>query len=1029
MGDKDRFIPITGLLLMFAILGVIIFTKTPFEGSRPPAPEIYEPYEKIKARLWQDPFLAILSETKARVIPSGDFYLDSSYRNDKGENHLLVKTIQDRRSKGKVTAVGVMVFGAPYAEEGEMRIRHRYATLSALRRLGFVPDDPEHIEFLRIHPKTGKDILPSETPPAPLSMADIIPFEWLHNVNKQNDSVLLLWINDDVFQKNPLYKLRLLYDYLASSNDYLPALQGVKNAHPLPFKVIGPAGSTSLGEMLRDAMDILDSSKSKSILSTQQDGGRDRKIEIYSATATVDDSSLQQIFGGKERTGEPSESLTDDFEHAGFPLYRTICSDRDLADKIFEELKLRGIDGAKEKNHVVLLSEWDTDYGRSMAKIYRQSFQNKYNVADVDRQIHRFTYMRGIDGKIPEKRESGESSEEKKSAAETNSGTAKELEQASGRSQFDYIRRLADEIYRFEQQFTGGGSIKAIGILGSDFHDKYLLLQAMRQRFPQTVFFTTDLDARFLHTAALPWTRNLIIAAPFDLCLRSDNQINIQGNAPPFRDSYQTSIFFAILKSFAKDGYLDESIRKVFDRNPKPKIFEIGRYQAVKLSEDVHDPESFDPRYQKAKNSRVVVLVEKGILILLLLIILLFFCSEHARALISSTFSGRKTVATIASFFVMALALRAFYVYILLNANQEEPLSFMEGISIWPTELLRLVAAMLSLFLIYHGTANIRRNAAAICRDFGFTSPSPKHVSAKKHETGGLRNIAAFFRRIYDFIRHDWDIEAQPGGMKPTIDDYWNEYQRRDSCRYRIYRLVPILVSYIALCGIIISLSQPETPVRGVVSTAIDIIVLSVSVLATIFLIFYAFDVIRTCRRFIDLIAGQAPRWSEQSFSRLIGFHEKDAKESMGEWMLISLVARRTEAIGRVVFYPFIVWFILFVSRLNYFDNWHTPIGLAIVITLGAVYAWSCAWVLRRSAEKTRQAALERLMTAHVSVLAGNRDEKQLKRIEFVMDHVKSIQTGAFAPFTRNPVIQALLVPFGGVGGVYIFDILGKLNI
>ena len=64
-------------------------------------------------------------------------------------------------------------------------------------------------------------------------------------------------------------------------------------------------------------------------------------------------------------------------------------------------------------------------------------------------------------------------------------------EEPIGRSQFDYLRRLADSIYQLDQQLRqkDQGSIRAVGILGSDFYDKYLVLQALKQRFPASYFF------------------------------------------------------------------------------------------------------------------------------------------------------------------------------------------------------------------------------------------------------------------------------------------------------------------------------------------------------------------------------------------------------------------------------------------------------------------------------------------------------------------------------------------------------------
>jgi hypothetical protein len=56
-------------------------------------------------------------------------------------------------------------------------------------------------------------------------------------------------------------------------------------------------------------------------------------------------------------------------------------------------------------------------------------------------------------------------------------------------------------------------------------------------------------------------------------------------------------------------------------------------------------------------------------------------------------------------------------------------------------------------------------------------------------------------------------------------------------------------------------------------------------------------------------------------------------------------------------------------------------------------------------------------------------DEERIKRIEFVIKEVTEIRTGAFAPFMHHPLVQALFVPFGGVGGVYLLDFLTKMNL
>jgi hypothetical protein len=1024
--NSPRVFPISGLLLMFAALGVIIFNKVPLEGSRPDVPEIREPNQKVKARLWQDPFQAVLDDPGKESVGSIDLnpkedadVKQPGNRPDRdkpeGKKSLVApkaalpvkfnRQVHDRiGQKGTLTVVGVMVPGDPYAEEHELRIRRRYAALSAISRLGFAPDDPDHLDFITLAP----------VPKAGLCMTDIMPFEWF---KRGNDSILLLWINEEVFKEKPMFKLTNLSLYLA-----------VAAEDAVPFKVIGPAGSGALQAMLAEVKDWPYKKYQAAVPAGRKDLLR-QTVDIYSPTATVDDSILLEMYGDSNFSRDASKSVEAKFKNAGFSFQRTTCTDRDLAEAVFNELRLRGINCQESRNHLVLVSEWDTYYGRSLAGIYQWvAFNN--GAIKADSQIHSFSYMRGIDGKLPGRTPpGGESKANPKSEDKKNK--TQELEHAMGMSQFDYIRRLTDQIYRFEQQLNGG-KIKAIGILGSDFHDKFLLLQALRQRFPQTIFFTTDLDARMLHPDAVPSTRNMLVASSFDLGLRGDDRLNVQGGVPPFRDSSQTSIFFTILKSFAQNNYLETNIQHAVSQKPRPKIFEIGRSRAVDLSESPDEERSFYPKAQEANNS--MRMVRKVLAISFMLIVLLAFSNQYARTLIALAFTRKKrAAAAFASLLALALFAAAFCNRILLFPQSEEPFSFLEGVSVWPTEFLRLFAALLSLFFIGRAMTDLESNRVAICRQFGLELPVHEPAApampkpAQKDKTGILGDLTRMCHHFSDVTRYSWSVGKPAARL--TIDRYWSEYCRRDSWKYRIRRLAPLILSYFATCWLLISLDRPETPVRGGASVIIDRLLLGASVFSMTLLIFYAFDVIRTCRSFTDLLAEKAPHWTDASFARMIGEHVQSAERPMGEWMLINLIAARTEAVGKVIFYPFIVWSILFISRLNLFDNWHTPIGLAIVISFGAVYAWSCAWILRHSAEKARHAALHRLVKIQAAVLAGTPEGNELRQIAFAAGKISATKGGAFAPFTQNPVIQALLVPFGGLGGGYLLELLGKLNI
>ena len=153
------------------------------------------------------------------------------------------------------------------------------------------------------------------------------------------------------------------------------------------------------------------------------------------------------------------------------------------------------------KDHIALISEWDTFYGRSLPEIIIQIIRQKHNEglepndpaflppASPVNWVHRYSYLRGLDGIVPG---SKEVQEPRPAVKGDSKGDAEKLlqEEPIGRSQYDYLRRLADRVYELDEKLRRqGGSIKAVGILGSDFYDKYLVLQAFKAASAGSYFF------------------------------------------------------------------------------------------------------------------------------------------------------------------------------------------------------------------------------------------------------------------------------------------------------------------------------------------------------------------------------------------------------------------------------------------------------------------------------------------------------------------------------------------------------------
>jgi hypothetical protein len=204
------------------------------------------------------------------------------------------------------------------------------------------------------------------------------------------------------------------------------------------------------------------------------------------------------------------------------------------------------------KDRIVLISEWDTTYGRTFRDGIKKAYQRTSRCTPEESSL-RFlpvSYMRGLGGRLPESqtRSTTDTGNGRNHAAPSDRqapGTEQVLslyaaspkvERPEGNAQYDYLRRLGMGL---NERLPNGGRIRAIGVVGSDIYDKLAVLQQVHAQFPGATFFTTDLGARLFHPAEAEWARNLIVASSYDLQLDPE----LQGDIPPFRSGYQTAAF------------------------------------------------------------------------------------------------------------------------------------------------------------------------------------------------------------------------------------------------------------------------------------------------------------------------------------------------------------------------------------------------------------------------------------------------------------------------------------------------------
>lgn len=175
--------------------------------------------------------------------------------------------------------------------------------------------------------------------------------------------------------------------------------------------------------------------------------------------------------------------------------------------------------------------------------------------------------------------------------------------------------------------------------------------------------------------------------------------------------------------------------------------------------------------------------------------------------------------------------------------------------------------------------------------------------------------------------------------------------------------------------------------------------------------------------------------------------HDKSLEHYIG----IRAIADASAALGRFVQYPFIILVIMILARSAYFDRWRWPLPLTVVIGANFAVVFIGTLLMRQAAEKVRQKAIQDLYP-HLSqamgpsvvpsssptgpepvikagaahgkarnVQSGGRPADQ---IGLLIKEIQSLEEGAFAPLSRQPIFQAILMPFGGAGVLALLNYL-----
>jgi|CXWL01.1.fsa_nt_gi hypothetical protein len=1006
------------LLLIMLVTGTAI--NNPLTSSRPYdsqnskliSPEAHQ----VDARLWQDPIVAVDRHTN---------HLKNSGKDPEKIAYSFKDFLAKEKSDNKeniytdLRVIAISVFGSSYSELVEFRQRYRYAVISALGSSDYFPQDNEHLQFFlhNTHLANNCEVY--------------VPYEWferdINSNSGKKERVLILWLNEEKI---------ISTQYGSFVSTLFDQFREVPSQN-FSFTLIGPTNTSKFVELMKSTeIDRLPAS-----------------FKIISSSATISDDDLFNAYKQENQCNQSNEGekrscikkeIADKLAEKS--IIRTIGQDVNLAKALVWELRQRGVNRKnsfikdKCEDGLIVISEQDSLYARALTQHFIDSVDTYCKKKKNEKSpVTQFTYLRGLDGKLPDLDESSRKSQNTQDKKEQKNLIAQlddaSPEHAEGRNQFDYLRRLIDKIDKLDRgEGLGVNRIKAIGIFGNDVYDKLLILQALRNRFKHRIFFTTELDARYLHADQTRWARNLVVASNFDFTLH----LELQRTTMPFRDSYQTSMYLATLltlnfptieiaKSARPKTYNQQKqqkqqkiqeiqqIQNELDKLLNPQIFEIGRTQAVHLA---------TPHLQDTSNESNACGIEeilscssleqnrkkeidiKTVSQLFLLIVVIFFLSYFLfKPYVEGFVTLKNSLICIA---IISFILFFYYWDNFPYHKYGEPFFWFEGVSVWPNLVIRYLGIIFILLFSFNYYIRLRKDMEIIDE---LKLPKPQEPKDDGHgrETSSFGPFSGFTSTGKD------------------VNALWREYLLiTDLIKSKGYLWI-LCVAAISL-GLtyfgIFSLGYLNFPSRGEITQNLHNILAFVQFSILWGLIYWVGYEATVCRRFIDQLG---PKESADQLDwplELMEEYEKRtgiSREELKPYFRFLLITRLIKRVNSIIYMPFVLMLLIAIGRSNVFDNLGFSPALIIVFIGASIYLIITLIFLKKSAEKQCEDILqyyEEDRPGRISLAFGNANT-----VDQVVTEIRNKKQQIFS-FFQQPSLLALLLPGGGIGLTSIIEYL-----
>jgi hypothetical protein len=409
------------------------------------------------------------------------------------------------------------------------------------------------------------------------------------------------------------------------------------------------------------------------------------------------------------------------------------------------------------------------------------------------------------------------------------------------------------------------------------------------------------------------------------------------------------------------------------------------------------------------------------------------------------------------------------------ESGRGEPLEWLEGVSLWPTVYLRLFAIIATVALLAYGWRMIRRTTVDLHRRYFAAGLKRNGRPASRSRASPLRDgLAGYVERLVtrmglrlSFIEHRNDRRGSPPRGVPDrrhasaylpVDAYALDRDdlrahvdprtgrldarslwRAHCCNGRFWpatvRIGIMSALFFGFTAALFYFDPPNLPYRGAEAKMWTTVTTVASIVGLWVLVFAVVDATRRATRLVRAMSDREVEWPAPTMARE-GSTTGLRGPILASWIKFRVIVELTESVSVFIYFPFVVLLLLIIARSTLFDSLNFPLPLVLLFGAALAYLVYASASLRRAAEHARKRVLENLddHLLHLktgtlppaladAVPPGDDPVRGLRdSVEDLRRRVERTRDGAFAPFLSQPVVKAVMIPFGGFGGLSLLE-------